>query len=288
MRGAAWLTLLMPLAGWGGNALDGDACLWAPFLEWRVNNTTVSGDPFDLVATTTFEHVATGATNTTEWFYRGSDEWAVRFAGTRLGSWQATTESSDPDLNGIAGTVEVTDCGATPGFLGQSSNGEHSTWARSVGTGAPQAFVPQLVMYRSSPADYFQQPARIEDDIDRFLGDHGFNGFHVESVAGWWFDLDGDRRVESTDADPDSRTFEALETLITKTHAAGGHVHIWPWGDQARRWTPTELQGGINGVHRSALPALHGGPVGRCRGMEHGPGFRSGRVDFRRGAASVA
>ena len=36
-----------------------------------------------------------------------------------------------------------------------------------------------------------------------------------------------------------------LELLITKVHAAGGLVHIWAWGDEARRWTP--VRWGKNG-----------------------------------------
>ncbi len=44
-----------------------------------------------------------------------------------------------------------------------------------------------------------------------------------------WFDFNQERsqHIDDADPNPDQRTFEALELLIMKVHAAGGHVHIW-------------------------------------------------------------
>jgi hypothetical protein len=54
-----------------------------------------------------------------------------------------------------------------------------------------------------------------------------------------WFDLyQSNYDNLSDDPNPDFRTFETLEMLITKTHAAGGMVHIWAWGDESRHMTP--------------------------------------------------
>ena len=55
-------------------------------------------------------------------------------------------------------------------------------------TGTNEAFVPQLAMY-GTPANFHNNPAKIDSDIQTFIVDHGFNGFHV-FVACKWFDLD--------------------------------------------------------------------------------------------------
>jgi len=57
----------------------------------------------------------------------------------------------------------------------------------------------------------------------------------LPSLAAKWVDIDSSTRWDSTSRrEPDPRTFEALELLITKTHAAGGVVHIWYVGDCSR------------------------------------------------------
>jgi len=52
-----------------GMSLDKTGKLWAPYLEWSLNNSSFSGNPYDLVATVTFKHQGTGASHTTEMFY---------------------------------------------------------------------------------------------------------------------------------------------------------------------------------------------------------------------------
>ena len=76
--------------------------------EWSVKNVSHSGDPFDVLATATFSHAATGQKRTTEMFYDGDDTWRLRFTGTRGGKWTFKTSSNVPELDGHTGTVTVT------------------------------------------------------------------------------------------------------------------------------------------------------------------------------------
>ncbi|MHC4473735.1 MAG: DUF5060 domain-containing protein, partial [Planctomycetota bacterium] len=75
--------------------------------EWSLPNSTWSGNPFDLVATVTFTHEETGRTRKTEMFYAGDDVWMFRFTGTLEGDWTWQSASTDANLDGHGGTIEV-------------------------------------------------------------------------------------------------------------------------------------------------------------------------------------
>lgn len=80
-------------------------------------------------------------------------------------------------------------------------------------TGTNEAFVPQLVMY-GNPSNFYNNPAKIDSDIQTFIVDHGFSGFHV-SVYYRWFDLDEEDCTSISGSNPniDVRTFDALESV---------------------------------------------------------------------------
>ncbi len=142
-------------------------------------------------------------------------------------------------------------------------------------TGTNEAFVPQLAMY-GTPANFHNNPAKIDSDIQTFIVDHGFNGFHV-SVACRWFDLDEKDCTSISGSNPniDIRTFDALEDLITKTHAAGGMVHIWMWGDAERGQNPSVRPdwGGLNGSVEMNLLQEIANRLGPLPGWTMGYGF---------------
>ena len=242
--------------------LDRETTVWAPYLEWSLENPTISGNPFDLVATVTFSHSG-GETRTTEMFYAGGITWKFRFTATRAGTWRLTSSSTDPELDGHTGTVTVGPPapGAT-GFVSQSGD----KWVLE-GRGA---FVPQFLMW-GEPVRYEGDGAQVDAAIQEFLVEHGFTGFHT-TVWCAWFGID-ERRCDLQGADPvpDFLTFEALELLITKTHAAGGVVHIWVWGDESRHWTPIEW--GINGSVDQRLQRYIAARLGPIPGWTMGYGF---------------
>lgn len=256
-----------------GASLDKTGSQWAPFLEWSLTNASYSGNAYDLVATVTFTHGASGESHTSEMFYAGGNTWKFRFTGTRTGAWSVTTASSDADLNGHTGTVTVN---ANPdakahGFM--KAFGEKWGWQ-----GTETAFIPQYVMWDdnggSNPKNFHNNPTRIDNEIQEYMVGHGFTGFHVAVVGGRWFDMDrSSNNVDTSLTEPDPRTFEALELLITKTHAAGGAVHIWAWGDDSRRQTPKRLTGGMNGAIDRRLQRYIAARLGPIPGWSMGYGF---------------
>ncbi|MBD3273921.1 MAG: hypothetical protein GF372_01345 [Candidatus Marinimicrobia bacterium] len=124
----------------------------------------------------------------------------------------------------------------------------------------------------SNPAAYYGNPEKIDQDIALFFEDHGFNGFHIQ-VFCRWFDIEQERYdgIDTDDPNPDLRTFEALETLITRVYAAGGSVHIWAWGDQSRHQTPVKW--GINGDADQRLQRYIAARLGPLPGWTMGYGF---------------
>jgi hypothetical protein len=225
--------------------------VFADPLEWSLP-ANVPGNPFDAEATATFTHADTGQTISTPMFYDGGGNYRFRFTAPKVGTWTYATSSPIAALNGQSGNVAVAPS-SDPRRYGFTTNAGNQ-WVRQTAGGDVEAFVPQLAMLpQGLPGDVSQ----FSGKIDTFLNGHGFTGFHVPSVAGYWFDSnDSDnRRVQpGNDINPDPATFDNLERVIRETRAAGGHVHIWAWGDAARGQTPNNSQGGTNG--------LAGGPNG--------------------------
>lgn len=259
--------VLIPDKSFAG-PLDRAGTQWAPYMEWSLNNPSYQGNPFDLQATATFVHGESRETHTTAMFYDGAATWKFRFTGTRLGSWTVTTASTDVDLHGHSGNITVGPNGDSRvlGFVTHVGK----TWVRQVdGAGKVQAFIPQLVMV-NGPQVYYNNPGAVDFDINRFIGGHGFNGFHM-LVTCRWSELEEQRCSQVSSPDPDPRTFEALEQVISKVHAAGGIVHLWSWGDESRGWTPTVW--GINGVEDRRIQRYIAARLGPLPGWTMGYGF---------------
>ncbi len=241
---------------------------WAPYLEWTLSNPGFEGNPFELLATATFTHERTGARHRTGMFHAGNENWKFRFSGTRPGRWTLRTECRDPELDGWHGEVTIEASPQGYGFV----TGFGDKWARQRGTaGALEAFVPQFVMY-GDPLYLRDNEERFDEDRRRFLVDHGFTGFHVP-VFCRWFDIEKDRarNIDRSDPDPDPRTFEALERFILRTHAVGGTVHLWMWGDEQRTQTPKRW--GVQGPVDRRLQRYLAARLGPLPGWTMGYGF---------------
>lgn len=209
---------------------DQTGTLWSPYVDWSLENPTYSGNPFDLVASATFTHTASGETRTTEMFYNGGNTWKLRFAGTRTGEWIFITTSADPDLNGLSGKVTINPNPGAYGFVTKTGN----KWVRQVDEGGQvKAFIPQFRMaITETPRDWTD--AYLKGKIDQAMVTEGFTGVFAFMAANW-VDIDSGTMFSQTSRkDPDPRSFEALERLITKVHSAGGVVHIWYVGDCSR------------------------------------------------------
>lgn len=232
-------------------------------LDISFQNESWSGNVFDLVATVTFTHQASGEKRQTEMFYNGDNEWIARFTADRTGQWRYTTQSRDSDLNGISGTISISGSNAK-GFVVADSD----KWARSA-TG--EAFVPQYLM--AAELDRFYEDAgKLNRDLNTFIDGHGFTGFHIRGYC-HWFELGKDRcsRIANGDRDPDLRTFEVVEKIILETYARGGTTHIWMYGDNSRRQNPT--QWGLNGTIDQRMQRYFAARLGALPGWTMGYGY---------------
>jgi hypothetical protein len=221
-----------------------------------------------LEATVTFAHRDSGEQRTTGMFYSGDDTWKFRFTATRPGVWTFNTTSDDSELDGRTGSVTIEPNPRGYGFVTYRGK----KWVRPRGeSGQLEWFVPQFVMY-DGPDVFHRQPARIDAHIQMALAEHGFTGFHVPVLCRWFnLNSESSAEIDTDDPNPDPRTFEALELLITKSHVAGGVVHLWAWGDDQRDQTPARW--GINGKVDKRLQRYIAARLGPLPGWTMGYGF---------------
>lgn len=246
---------------------------WAPYLQWAFHNPAFDGNPFDLIATATFVHQASGEERTTQMFYDGDNTWKLRFTGTRTGLWTFTTASDDPDLDGKRGKVTILpnpDSNIT-GFL--TTKG--TKFALQVGQqGELRACRFNVFMDRPNFDALTLENFRDPDFVDRYLQSarrHGFDIIFVH-VNNNWFKLGARSHRDHESQNPDPETFRILESVITRGHRQGGRVQIWAWGDEARKWTPIGV-GGINGVPDKRLQRYIAARLGPLPGWTMGYGF---------------
>ena len=239
-------------------------------MDFSITATTDT-NPFDVIATVTFVNTRTATKIKTEMFYNLNNEWKFRFTGTETGIWTFKTSSANSDLNNITGSVlvEPNKNSKAKGFV-INNNG---FWATS--DNLNNVYAPQFAMY-SSPLYFYQNESQIDDDIQTFLIDHGFDGFHIPGSA-YWFDIESISskeviKIHGNNPNPDVRVFEALELLISKVHKIGKKVHIWLWGDETDSWTPVSLKGGLNGEADKRLLRYISARLGPLPGwtMEYG------------------
>ena len=126
----------------------------------------------------------------------------------------------------------------------------------------------------ADPLFFHDDTTKINADIDTFMVQHGFNGFHVK-INCRWFDLDQEdcSSIFSSNPNIDVRTFQALEDLITLTHAAGGMVHIWMWGDNNLIPSVRPDWGGLGGPVEMNLLNEIANRLGAIPGWTIGYGF---------------
>ena len=219
-------------------------------LEWSVDNPTYEGNPFDLEAQVTFTHQESEETRQVALFYDDDDTWKFRFTATQPGEWSLQTASSDPDLNGMTGTVTITDNPDADAHGFMTSFGNKWGWQ-----GTEEAFIPQYVMgkdleyYYDLDKDQVKENL-IDEDIQEFVTEHGFTGFHLSGKA-QWFRL-GAGEDDAVNENPDVRTYQVLETIIRKVHEQGGACHLWLWGADGKN----DDKGGPGGIAGGAMSEM--------------------------------
>ena len=93
-------------------------------------------------------------------------------------------------------------------------------------------------------------PHKFLENLDAIMAKnekYGFRRYFMSEVCNAWFKLGVKGHDGHNSDEPDRATFEAIEQAIVKLHENGHSLHIWSWGDEARRWTPKGVSGGTNG-----------------------------------------
>ncbi|MEE4240836.1 MAG: DUF5060 domain-containing protein [Desulfopila sp.] len=233
---------------------------YSPVVEWSLVNATYTGNPFDLVAKVTFSHTSSETVHTTEMFYDGGDTWKFRFAGTLTGNWAFFTSSDDGDLHGHSGSITVLENSDSKirGFI-MAHDKDVKKWARQYGPDTRlMPFLPHYVMYDEG-ADI--KTDVFDADIQLFLREHGFSGFHVPVM---------DPDVWVREGNPNLVYFSQLEELLDKVNRAGYACHLWIWGDESRNQYPLW---GINGEVDKRLQRYIAARLGPIPGWSAGYGF---------------
>ncbi len=206
-----------------------EVALWET-AQWTVRYPDYEGNPFDLAAKTVFTHESSGEIRESGLYYDGDKTWRFRFTATQIGSWQFVTTRENEYFDNLKGTIVVSD---NPD---SNAHGFIKNFDRSWGwQGTEEAFVPQYVMGKD--VDYYYDfnkdhvdTARIDADIQEFMIEHGFTGFHLRPERRW-FNLKGEPPFEN----PDPRTYRVIETIIQKVHQLGGACFLWMWGSDGPR-----------------------------------------------------
>jgi len=261
--------VITPDPGWAPGPEGPTVEMWETE-SWTVENASHSGNPYDVVSTVTFRHTESDRTRSTEMYYAGGDEWKFRFTGTRTGRWTYESESNDSELDGITGSlrVEATDSGPDRGFLTSKGN------KFAVQTQTADVVEPFLwnVYQISSKANVIQWSTG--DDLSTYLSQAKSNGCRLIflGVYNSWFDYGTKTYSGHSSRNPDRETFRVLEHLIRAAHERGMAVHLWAWGDEARKWTPVGV-GGQNGKPDRRLQRYIAARLGPLPGWTMGYGF---------------
>ena len=253
--------------------------LFSPTLEWSVDNPSHSGNVFDVDAKVTFVHSATGMTRVTRMFYDGGTTWRFRFTGTWVGTWTFSSVSSDSDLDGITGSVEVSENSdaSMRGFIVASG----TRFARqSGGNGETEGYLHNVFQdefeLRTS-AIWSEGLSRWSDlALTHALLDqvelNGMDTMEIE-LEHQILQIDAARHTEHSSEEPDLATFRIVESMIALAHQRGHTVRLFMWGDESRKMTPAGLSGGINGPVDQRLQRYIGARLGPLPGWTMNYGF---------------
>ena len=252
--------------------------------EYCLNNTTWSGNPFDLVATVTFTHA--NEKRTTEMFYAGNNLWKFRFTGTRTGLWTFSTSSRDEDLDGRSGSITVIPRANSQkkGFLTHVGN-KYAIMTEDIDH--LEGYVYQVFMNQQDYEQQHEHGSRILGDPSRsdLIADYWKNtrenGFDIYFFAVFfsWFRMgalsinDFSGNADADLDEPDPALFDTLERAIKYAHERGGRTHIWAWGDNDRKQTPNHLGDGFRGKRHRRLIRYIAARLGPLPGWSMNFGF---------------
>lgn len=190
-------------------------------------NSTYSGNPFELEIDATFTHSTSGNEIKLPGYYAGNDTWKVAFMPTEKGVWNWETSSLDADLDGKTGSYEHTLDGP---LLMLKADADHPKKWRL--TGGP--FVIPIALR----CEFFCEPATTAEftDVADFLEDNEILMLDtrlLEEVGMFGdrhdFIFDGSWKNHEFDLDVWDRMEERMDILA----ARGRGAHIMFYSDDA-------------------------------------------------------
>lgn len=236
---------------------ENETVLFSPALEWSVQYSDWSGNPFDIVADVTFTHSDSGEQRKTQMFHDGGDTWKFRFTGTRTGQWAFTTESSHGPLDGLNGSVQVhgnpdpgargfirlqgqkfvrqTGEGGTVGNKGQFSGGEVEGFISNIMKLNREKWVGEEGVKRDGwtpvqdTVGTAEKREAILDEVWR-LGAQGLQLLPQRDM----------HDMSASANNPNIENLRAIEAAIIESHGRGMFIHLFMWGDEARSWHPPD------------------------------------------------
>jgi hypothetical protein len=137
--------------------------------KWRryvvtLTNSTYSENPFELELNVRFTHTMSGITLMLPGYYAGNDSWKVDFMPTKTGEWTYVTFSSDPDLNGVTGSVTCAESGL-PGML-KADPSNPKKWKFTDGNYVvPMAFRMEFFFEPASTSEFTEAADFLKNEV---------------------------------------------------------------------------------------------------------------------------
>jgi hypothetical protein len=274
---ASAVRLLGPISSADAGRRHRAVVQWAGTHDLSFQNPGWTGNPYDVLATATFAH-ATEPSVTTELFFNGGDEWVARFRGSALGAWSYTTSSTESNLDGHAGSIEV--IRAPSNRLGpveadgellvrRRDNGAETIVVQPFGFDADVEF-DHIGMLSTDDAIRASQIQSIFDNVQD-AGMDGLKAYLYHNMLEFGSKTNGHRST-----DPDRFAFQVVEEVLAEASNRGMYLHFWFWGDGESNSASDGLIGGINGTVDRRLQRYVAARLGPISGWIGAYGFDLG------------
>jgi len=256
---------------------DKTGTLNEPFFEWEIEWDGAKVNPYDVIAHARFRHIQSGEQKVSLMFYDENNTWKFRFTGTRLGEWKVITDGPGNLDSQTASIIIQENPNKRKGFL----KAEGTRW---VWDGTNEEHIPQLVMSESLSPYWTGSNVNtqmIDKEIQEFIIETGFTGFHKPNIACEWFDINnqsGDTRTIGEEGTPDPKSFQVAEEFLVRAYTVGASTHFWLWGADSHHagWGGRHGPDGIGGPKSPAAKRLYryiAARLGPIPGWSMGYGF---------------
>jgi hypothetical protein len=218
--------------------------------KWRrykvqLQNSSYSGNPFELEIDAVFTHSATSTKITLPGYYDGNNTWEIGFMPTKTGDWTYVTSSSDSDLDNKTGTITCIESGNSGILKADPQNPRKWKYADGQYV-VPTAFRFDVFQEAGSIARFTEIADFLQKDVQGHMLEFTFRNEVYSNHSALQFDLSLWNRLE-----------DRMEVLT----ARGLGIHFMFYSDdaQAPNWGAQSLQEKL--LFRYLMARLAGYPV---------------------------